>query len=117
MGFEYGFTSVHHFERLRPQAAAYCAAAGARTERIHLGPMGYTTALYDPMRIVEEAIVLDNVTHGRFEIGLTAGVTPDEFRVYQADWDTRADRAMETMHLLKKAFLSPKPFDFSWPVP
>ena len=26
VGFDYGFTSVHHFERLRPQAAAYCAA-------------------------------------------------------------------------------------------
>ena len=112
VGFDYGFTSVHHFERLRPQAAAYCAGGAARTKRIRLGPMGYTTALYDPMRIVEEAIVLDNMMHGRLEIGLTAGVTPEEFRVYQADWEKRADYAMETMQLLRKAFLSPKPFDF-----
>ena len=112
LGFDYGFASVHHFERLRPQATTYCAAAAARTKHIRLGPMGYTAALYDPMRIVEEATVLDNVTHGRLEIGLTAGVTPEEFRLYQADWNTRADRAIEAMLLLRKAFLSPKPFDF-----
>ena len=115
VGFDYGFSSVHHFERLRPQAAAFCAAAAARTKRIRLGPMGYTAALYDPMRIVEEAIVLDNMTHGRLDIGLTTGVTADEFRVYQADWNTKGERAVEAMLLLKKAFCSPKPFDFQGP--
>ena len=91
LGYDYGFASVHHFDRLRPQATVYCTGAAAHTQRMHLGPMGYTAALYDPMRIVEEAVVLDNVTHGRFEVGLTTGVTFEEFRVYQADWDKRRD--------------------------
>ena len=115
LGFDYGFSSVHHFDRLRPQATVYCTGAAARTRHLRLGPMGYTVALYEPIRIVEEAVVLDNITHGRLDVGLTTGVTFDEFRVYQADWDNRAARAVEGMLLLKKAFLSQQPFDFAGP--
>lgn len=115
LGFDYGFSSVHHFERLRPQAAVYCTGAAAHTRNIRLGPMGYSVALYNPMRIVEESIVLDNVIHGRLEVGLTVGLTFDEFRVYHADWENRAELAVEAMHLLKKAFLSEQPFDFQGP--
>ena len=76
-GFDYGFSSVHHFSRLRPSTTAFCAAAAARTSRLRLGTMGYAVPLYDPIRIVEEVAILDNITHGRLEVGLATGVTPE----------------------------------------
>ena len=115
LDFDYGFASVHHLSHMRPQATVFCTGAAARTRRIRLGPIGYTVALYNPISIVEEVAVLDNITHGRLEVGLTAGVTLDEFRVYGADWDNRHAIAAEAMLLLKRAFTSEKPFDFEGP--
>ncbi len=115
IGFDYGFSSVHHFSRLRPTATAFCAAAAARTSRLRLGPMGYAVPLYDPIRIVEEVAILDNITHGRMEVGLASGVTPEEFRVYGGDWDNSHELATEALSLLRKAFTSNKPFDFQGP--
>lgn len=110
--FDFGFASVHHFSRLRPTSSMYCTGGATRTRRLRLGPMGYSVALYDPIRIVEEVALLDSVTNGRLEVGLTIGVTPEEFRIYRGDWDNRHAIATEAMLLLRKAFTSEKPFDF-----
>ena len=50
--------------------------------------MGYSVPLHEPIRIVEEVAVLDNITHGRLEVGLTVGLTPEEFRIYGATGTT-----------------------------
>ena len=115
VGFDFGFASVHHFSHMRPQTAVYVTGATAHTSRLRIGAMGYVAALYDPIRIVEEVAVLDNIAHGRLEVGIAVGVTQDEFRVYGADWDNRHARAMEVLHLLRTAFTSEKPFDFEGP--
>ena len=113
--FDYGFASVHHFSRLRPSTTAYCAAAAQRTSRMRIGTMGYVVALIDPIRIVEETAVLDHITHGRLEVGLIAGGTPEEFRIYSGDWENRHALATEGVQLLRKAFTSDLPFDFEGP--
>jgi len=98
--FDYAFGSIHHLTHLRPQAAVFVTMAAERTKNLRVGAMGYTVALYNPIRIVEETAVLDNITGGRLEVGLTAGVTMDEFRVYGADWADRSARAREALELL-----------------
>ena len=115
LGFDFGFASVHHLSHMRPQTTVYVTGATAHTRRMRIGSMGYVAALYDPIRIVEEVAILDNITHGRLEVGIASGVTRDEFRVYGADWDNRQARAIEAMQLLKAAFTSEKPFDFEGP--
>jgi alkanesulfonate monooxygenase SsuD/methylene tetrahydromethanopterin reductase-like flavin-dependent oxidoreductase (luciferase family) len=115
VNFDFGFASVHHFSRLRHTSSLYCTGAAARTSRLRLGPMGYSVALYDPIRIVEEVALLDSVTHGRLEVGLAIGLTAEEFRIYGGDWENRYAIATEAMFLLKKAFTSEKPFDFDGP--
>jgi alkanesulfonate monooxygenase SsuD/methylene tetrahydromethanopterin reductase-like flavin-dependent oxidoreductase (luciferase family) len=100
LGFDYGFQSVHHFHKLRPTPAVYCTGAAARTKRMRLGPMGYTAGLHDPISILEETLVLDNVTNGRFELGLVFGVYPDYFRVRGANPSIRREWAKETVQLV-----------------
>src|SRR5438105_4319444 len=68
LGFDYGFASVHHFSHLRPSAAAFTVAAAERTRNLRVGPFGYSVALFDPLRIVEEVAMLDNLVHGRLEV-------------------------------------------------
>ena len=115
LGFEYGFQSEHHFERTMPSPAMYCTAGAARTRRIRLGAMGYTVPLYDPLRIAEDAAVLDNIMNGRLEIGLVSGILPIYFQVWNVDWDNRTEVTNEAVLLLKKAFTTDGPFSFDGP--
>ena len=110
--FDYGFQSIHHSFKLRPTPAMFCAGAAARTRQIRLGPMGYIAPLYDPIRIVEEALLLDQLTNGRLELGLVLGVYPEYFRVYGADPETRRESALETIKVLKAAFATEGNFSF-----
>ena len=115
VGFDYGFQSIHHFYKLRPTPAMFCTGGAARTRRIRLGPMGYIAALYDPIRILEEALLLDQITNGRLELGLALGVYPDYYRVYGANTEKRRALTEETILLLKAGFATQGNLDFSGP--
>ncbi|HEX6511141.1 MAG TPA: LLM class flavin-dependent oxidoreductase [Chloroflexota bacterium] len=118
LGFDYAFAVEHHFrpsESWMPSPAAYCAGAAAHSKRMRIGPMGYLVPLYDPLRIVEEVAVLDNMLDGRLEVGLVSGVLPDYFPPYGADFPNRSARTNEALGLIKAAFGSEEPFSFEGP--
>jgi alkanesulfonate monooxygenase SsuD/methylene tetrahydromethanopterin reductase-like flavin-dependent oxidoreductase (luciferase family) len=104
--FDFGFCVEHHFnpnESWMPSPSIYCAAAAARTRRLRIGTMGNIAPLYDPLRIAEDAAVLDNVAHGRFELGLVAGIVPDFFGPYGADFQNRRAVTHEALRFVKQA--------------
>ncbi len=114
-GFDYAFAVEHHFrpyEALMPTPAVYCAAAATHTKRLRIGPMGYIVPLYDPLRIVEEAAVLDNVLGGRLDLGLVSGIAPDYFQPYKADFENRRAITNEALAIVKTAFATEGPFSF-----
>jgi len=98
-----------------PTPAIYCASVAARTRRIRPGPMGFVTGLYDPIRIAEEIAVLDNVSGGRLEVGMVAGIVPSYFTGYGADFARRKENLTEAVALLKTATAGEAPFDFDGP--
>src|SRR5262249_25861953 len=89
--------------------------AAARTTRMRHGPMGYVAPLYDPLRIAEDAAVLDNVLNGRLELGLVSGIVPDFFGPYRADFKNRRALADEALACVKKAFSTEGPVNFEGP--
>jgi alkanesulfonate monooxygenase SsuD/methylene tetrahydromethanopterin reductase-like flavin-dependent oxidoreductase (luciferase family) len=93
----------------------YTVAAGVKTHHIRLGPMGYVPALHNPLRLVEEIAVADQILQGRFECGIVPGITPDYFTPFNADFQGRRERAKELIALIKMAYTSPEPFDFEGP--
>jgi alkanesulfonate monooxygenase SsuD/methylene tetrahydromethanopterin reductase-like flavin-dependent oxidoreductase (luciferase family) len=118
LGFDFGFTVEHHFnpnESWMPSPAIYCAGAAARTRRMRHGPMGFVVPLYDPLRIAEDAAVLDNVLNGRLELGLVSGIVPDFFGPYRADFKNRRALANEALAFVKQAFSTEGPFSFEGP--
>src|SRR5215211_5588054 len=118
LAFDFGFCVEHHFsphESWMPSPAIYCAAGAMHTRRLRLGPMGYIVPLYDPLRIVEEAAVLDNVLGGRLELGLISGISPHYFRHYGADFANRRGRVNEAVALVKAAFADDGAFSFHGP--
>jgi alkanesulfonate monooxygenase SsuD/methylene tetrahydromethanopterin reductase-like flavin-dependent oxidoreductase (luciferase family) len=125
LGFDYGFAVEHHFlphESWMTSPTVFCTGGAANTRNIRLGPMGYIVPLYDPIRILEEAAVLDHVLHGRLELGLVSGIAPEYFNHYTHYLDSRAETfekrrhlTMELIPLVKAAFASEGPFSFDGP--
>jgi alkanesulfonate monooxygenase SsuD/methylene tetrahydromethanopterin reductase-like flavin-dependent oxidoreductase (luciferase family) len=119
IGFDSCFAVEHHFnpnESWMPSPSIYCAAAAARTGRMRVGAMGYVAPLYDPLRIAEDAAVLDNLLNGRLELGLVAGIVPDFFGPYGADFNNRRLLTHEALTFVKQALSSDGAFSFDGPV-
>ena len=116
LGFDYGFCVEHHFnprESWMPSPSIYTAAAAMHTRRLRVGTMGYVAPLYDPLRLVEDAAVLDNVLNGRLELGLVSGIVADFFAPYGADFNNRRARTHEALLCIKQALSSQGPFSFN----
>jgi alkanesulfonate monooxygenase SsuD/methylene tetrahydromethanopterin reductase-like flavin-dependent oxidoreductase (luciferase family) len=75
LGFDGIFFSEHHFgPGYSPAPHLMVAAMAPRTTRMRLGTLGVSTSYVEPLRIVEEAAMLDNLTDGRFELGIVRGI-------------------------------------------
>src|SRR5262245_38197077 len=83
-----GFYAYHLAEHhatplgLAPAPGIFLAAASQRTRRIPLGPCGYSLPLYDPLRLIEEICMLDQLSGGRFELGVGRGIVPYEMAYF-----------------------------------
>ena len=116
LGFDFGFCVEHHFnprESWMPSPSIYTAAAALRTERMRIGTMGYIAPLYDPLRLAEDAAVLDNVLNGRLELGIVSGIVPDFFGPYNADFQNRRALTHEAVQIIKQALSSDGAFNFA----
>ena len=93
-GFFCYHLAEHHATPLgmAPSPALFLAAAAQVTQRIRLGPLVYLLPLYNPLRLIEEVCMLDQLSGGRLELGVGRGVTPYELRYFGVDPD--ATRAM-----------------------
>ena len=92
-GFFCYHLAEHHATPLggAPSPALFLSAAAQRTRRIRLGPLVYLLPLYNPLRLIEEVSMLDQLSGGRLELGVGRGVVPYELRYYGIDPDdTRA---------------------------
>ncbi len=67
----------HHATSLgmAPSPGVFLAAVAQRTKKILFGPLVYILPLYDPMRLVEEICMLDNLSRGRFQLGVGRGIS------------------------------------------
>ena len=85
---EAGFYCYHLAEHqgtplgMAPSPGVFLAAAIQRTQRLRLGPLVYLLPLYNPLRLVQEICMLDNMSRGRLEVGVGRGVSPYELAFY-----------------------------------
>jgi len=83
-----GFYSYHLAEHhatplgLAPSPGIFIAAATQRTRHIRLGPCVYCLPLYDPLRLIEEVCMLDQLSRGRFDFGVGRGIVPYEMAYF-----------------------------------
>ncbi|MEK6418393.1 MAG: LLM class flavin-dependent oxidoreductase [Burkholderia gladioli] len=107
LGFDGGFVAQHHFRaefgRL-PSPLVLLAAIAQRTRRIELGTGIVTLPLEDPLRLAEDAAVLDVLSGGRVQLGLgSGGANLDAFSAFGIDAGTRQARFAASLERLEQA--------------
>ena len=88
LGFDSAWVAQHHFNRSEgglPAPLVFLSHVAAHTRRIRLGTGIVTLSLEDPVRVAEDAAVLDLLSGGRLELGVGSGGTPSSFAAFGRD--------------------------------
>ena len=77
------------------------AAIAASTSRIELGPLVACTNFHNPALLAKQAATIDELSGGRFILGLGAGWNETEFRAFGYPYDHRIDRFEEAFTIIR----------------
>lgn len=113
-GFDAFWVSEHHdFEGgYLPSPLIALAAAAEATSTITLATGIVLAALTHPLRLAEDAVVVDHLSGGRLLLGLGAGYVPGEFSRMGVPLSSRRRRLSETLDVLRMAWTGRR---FSYP--
>jgi alkanesulfonate monooxygenase SsuD/methylene tetrahydromethanopterin reductase-like flavin-dependent oxidoreductase (luciferase family) len=85
LGFDYFFLTEHHFQpegaEFSPNPLQVETAIAALTSKIRLGQTANILTWHHPVRIAEQAAMLDVISGGRLEFGIGRGYQPRETEV------------------------------------
>ena len=107
LGFDAVWVAQHHFKDrggLLPSPFPFLAAVAERTRRLRLGTSIIVLPFEHPLRVAEDAAVVDTLSNGRLELGVGSGSDADEFEAFGVDIDSRHQRTTAGLIALKKAF-------------
>jgi alkanesulfonate monooxygenase SsuD/methylene tetrahydromethanopterin reductase-like flavin-dependent oxidoreductase (luciferase family) len=105
----YGYHLAEHHSTPLGCAASpgvFLAAVSQRTKRLRFGPLVYLLPFYHPLRLIEEICMLDQMSGGRFELGVGRGVSPFETKAYGLDFASTGDVYHEAYELVLKGLAS-----------
>ena len=107
-GFHGYHVAEHHVTPLGAAAspALIFAALAYRTKNLRFGPLVYLLPFYHPLRLIEEVCMLDQMSGGRFQLGVGRGVSMYETAAYGLDFDRTQAMYHEAFQVLLKGLSS-----------
>lgn len=102
LGFDGVYMAEHHFGpyNLTPSPNLMVAALSQRTKRMTLGIMINVLPFHEPLRLAEEAAMLDLLTEGRLVFGLGRGVDEQEIKKMEVPFAEMRPRFEEGLELM-----------------
>ena len=103
LGFDSVWMEEHHSvtDHYWPSPLPVLAGFATRTTRMRLGTDILVAPFYHPVRLAEDAAMLDVMSGGRFVLGIAIGYKPDEFALYGADLEKRGARFEEQLAIMQ----------------
>jgi alkanesulfonate monooxygenase SsuD/methylene tetrahydromethanopterin reductase-like flavin-dependent oxidoreductase (luciferase family) len=105
----YGYHLAEHHSTPLGCAASpsvFLAAVAQRTKSLRFGPLVYTLPFYNPMRLIEEISMLDQMSGGRYQLGIGRGVSHYEAEFYGIDFEQSQDMYHEAFQMILKGLAS-----------
>ena len=87
-----------------PSPNLLIAAAARTTSRIRFASMVNILPFRHPLLVAEEAAMLDNLTEGRFDMGLGRGLRPPEFAAFGVDQQQSREMFVELFDIIRRVF-------------
>lgn len=82
------------------EALTFLAALAASTSRIQLGPLVAAAPLRNPALLAKMADAIDEISDGRFILGIGAGWNAPEFRAFGSPFDHPVSRLEEALQII-----------------
>lgn len=114
VNFDSAWISEHHFleDGYCPSPSVLASAMAAVTKGIRIGSAGIILPLHNPVRVAEEAALVDNISNGRFDLGIVLGYRKDEFDGFGISMKQRPSRMEEGIDVIVKSWTEDK-FSYS----
>jgi alkanesulfonate monooxygenase SsuD/methylene tetrahydromethanopterin reductase-like flavin-dependent oxidoreductase (luciferase family) len=110
LGFRVAWISEHQ----SPAELIICKAAG-RTSQIRLGSAVRPIAYYHPLQVVIEANACDQLTRGRYQLGVGFGFYRTQMEQRGLDFDKTREMMHTSIELMLKLWNSKEPVDHDGP--
>ena len=106
LGFDSVWTSEHHFvdDAYVPSVLPLCAAIAARTDRVLVGTALLLAPLHEPLRVAEDAAVVDLISGGRLVLGIGLGWREEEFNGLHVPMRERVMRLEDSIGVYRQAW-------------
>lgn len=102
LGFDSLWSVEHHFTdyTMMPDALQFLSYMAGRTNRIQLGSMVVVLPWHDPIRVAEEIALLDQLSGGRFILGIGRGAGKVEFDGFRVPMSESRGRFTEAAQIV-----------------
>jgi alkanesulfonate monooxygenase SsuD/methylene tetrahydromethanopterin reductase-like flavin-dependent oxidoreductase (luciferase family) len=108
LGYGYYFFIEHQNAKypVISSPSVYLAAVARATSTIRIGAMVFAVPFHHPVRLAQDAAMVDQLSRGRLEFAVGYGTRAPEFEPWHLDFGQRREIGVEVMEVVLKAWAS-----------